>query len=217
MEPILMRVDSRPQPLSLPHSIRPCPLCAALGIKVEGSTVAAGAPGDTKPSPHDSDPVHWAQSELHFSPDVVQASILRSTARRLMLCCTRQFGKSTVTAIKALQYAWTHPGSLVLVAAPTARQSGEWLRHTPEFLSRPTSSAPSGGCHCPLPPPPAQSGFFYEKWSPSTDSALAPGEPSSEADFPETVLWDRYQVKAGDCPRIAAEFLADRGVCWGAW
>src|ERR1035437_9203811 len=145
MEPILMRVDSRPQPLSLPHSIRPCPLCAALGIKVEGSTVAAGAPGDTKPSPHDSDPVHWAQSELHFSPDVVQASILRSTARRLMLCCTRQFGKSTVTAIKALQYAWTHPGSLVLVAAPTARQSGEWLAKTREFLSRLKVRAPSDG------------------------------------------------------------------------
>lgn len=92
-----MRVDSLPQPLSLPHSIRPCPFCAKLG-----SRVAAGAPGDTKPSPHDSDPVHWAQSELHFSPDVVQAAILRSTARRLILCCTRQFGKSTVTAIKAL-------------------------------------------------------------------------------------------------------------------
>src|ERR1035437_8526983 len=48
-----------------------------------------------------------------------------------------------------------------------------------------------------------------------TDSALAPGEPSSEADFPETVLWDRYQVKAGDCPRIAAEFLAEQRVLLG--
>src|SRR5208283_1666818 len=30
---------------------------------------------------------------------------------------------------------WTRPGSLVLVAAPTARQSGEWLAKTREFLA----------------------------------------------------------------------------------
>ena len=87
------------------------------------------------PEAIDPDPVRWAQSHLGFHPDPVQAEILRSPAARLMLCCTRQFGKSTITAIKALHYAWTHPGSLVLAAAPTARQSGEWLEKTRCFLN----------------------------------------------------------------------------------
>jgi hypothetical protein len=66
----------------------------------------------------------------------VQSEILRSPAARLILCCTRQFGKSTITAIKALHHAWTRPNSLVLAAAPTARQSGEWLEKTRFFLSQ---------------------------------------------------------------------------------
>ena len=83
-----------------------------------------------------SDPVFWAQTLLGFTPDNVQSEILRSSAARLMLCCTRQFGKSTITAIKALHHAWTHPEALVLVAAPTARQSGEWLQKIRGFLSQ---------------------------------------------------------------------------------
>jgi hypothetical protein len=83
-----------------------------------------------------SDPVRWAQSLLGFAPDAVQAEILRSNAARLILCCTRQFGKSTITSIKALHHAWSRPNSLVLAAAPTARQSGEWLEKSRFFLSR---------------------------------------------------------------------------------
>lgn len=83
-----------------------------------------------------SDPVLWAQARLGFDPDPVQAEILRSAAKRLILCCTRQFGKSTITAIKALHHAFTHPGALVIAAAPTARQSGEWLEKARGFLSR---------------------------------------------------------------------------------
>ena len=83
-----------------------------------------------------SDPVQWCRTALDFTPDPVQAEILRSRAQRLLLCCTRQFGKSTITAIKALHHALVHRGSLVLAAAPTERQSGEWMRKTREFLGR---------------------------------------------------------------------------------
>ena len=80
------------------------------------------------------DPVLWAQARFKWQPDPIQAEILRTTANRLMLCCTRQWGKSTVTALKALHHAWYHPGSLVIVAAPTARQSGEWIEKTTALL-----------------------------------------------------------------------------------
>lgn len=80
------------------------------------------------------DPVAWAESAFHFHPDPLQAAVLRSTSSRLILCCTRQWGKSTITALKALHHAWFHPYSLVLIAAPSLRQSAEWLDKTKPFL-----------------------------------------------------------------------------------
>jgi hypothetical protein len=88
----------------------------------------------TKGFPTIPDPVVWAQTRFHWQPDPIQADILRTSATRLMLCCTRQWGKSTVTAIKALHHAWHYPGSLVIVGAPTARQSGEWIDKTSTLL-----------------------------------------------------------------------------------
>ena len=41
-------------------------------------------------------------------------------AKRGILNCTRQWGKSTMAAAKAVHRAYTRPGSLVLVASPTA-------------------------------------------------------------------------------------------------
>jgi hypothetical protein len=55
----------------------------------------------------------------------VQKDLLGRRRRRLLLNCSRQWGKSTVTAIRAVWEALTRPGSLTVVAAPTLRQSGE--------------------------------------------------------------------------------------------
>ena len=68
--------------------------------------------------------------------DAVQARVLESCARRGILNCTRQWGKSTVTAAKAVHEAWSKPGSLTLVVSPTARQSGEFVRKASEFVQR---------------------------------------------------------------------------------
>ena len=53
-----------------------------------------------------------------------------------MLLCSRQWGKSTVSAVKAVHHAWTRPGSLVLVACPVLRQSAEWLRKAEGFVRK---------------------------------------------------------------------------------
>src|SRR5271157_2675237 len=65
---------------------------------------------------------------LGFEPDLKQGELLRRDARRLVLNCTRQWGKSTITAAKAVARAQERPGSLTLVVSPSARQSGEFLR-----------------------------------------------------------------------------------------
>jgi hypothetical protein len=62
-----------------------------------------------------------------FAPDGNQARVLRSEARQGILKCTRQWGKSTVTAAKAVKYAYEHAESLVLVVSPSMRQSDEYL------------------------------------------------------------------------------------------
>lgn len=76
----------------------------------------------------------WAAQSLHFHPDPRQAEILDAPAHRLILLCTRQFGKSTLSAVKALHFALHHPGSLTVVAAPNQRRSAEWIRLVRRFL-----------------------------------------------------------------------------------
>jgi hypothetical protein len=80
--------------------------------------------------------VEWIRRELGFDPDGTQVRVLNSASRRVLLNCTRQWGKSTVTAAKTLHQACTVEGSLTLVVSPSARQSGEFLRKAEEFARR---------------------------------------------------------------------------------
>src|ERR1043165_2679127 len=91
------------------------------------STHDDGAAGST---------VEWIRRELGFEPDAAQRRVLSSTRPRVLLNCTRQWGKSTVTAAKAIHQAVTVDGSLTLVVSPSARQSSEFLRQAEEFARR---------------------------------------------------------------------------------
>ncbi len=73
------------------------------------------------------DAVSFARTRLGFLPDAKQIEVLESNAKRGILNCSRQWGKSTVTAAKAVHRAYTRPGSTVLVASPSERQSAEFL------------------------------------------------------------------------------------------
>ena len=83
--------------------------------------------------PDSNDIVEWARTHLNFEPDEVQARVLRSESKRGILLCTRQWGKSTVTAAMALHHALFTPRSLTLVVAPCERQSGEFVRKARTF------------------------------------------------------------------------------------
>jgi len=82
------------------------------------------------------DAAEWARTELGFAADEAQAEVLRSTKKRGLLNCTRQWGKSTVTAAKAIHQAVHFPESLTLVVSPSARQSGEFLRKATGFARK---------------------------------------------------------------------------------
>jgi Terminase large subunit, T4likevirus-type, N-terminal len=83
--------------------------------------------------------------KLGIVPDGWQGDFLRSSADRLLLNCSRQSGKSTMSAVIALHRALYYPDSLVLCLAPALRQSQELFAKIASFyrdLGRPV--APQG-------------------------------------------------------------------------
>src|ERR1039458_6387478 len=69
-------------------------------------------------------------------PDPWQVRLLRSRAERTLLLCSRQSGKSTVTAAMALHEVVFHAKSLVLLLSPSLRQSQELFRKVTDFRNR---------------------------------------------------------------------------------
>jgi len=63
-----------------------------------------------------------------FTLDDWQRDVLLSDAHQIILLVTRQGGKSTVSSIRALHRALYTPASLVLLLAPSYRQSKELFR-----------------------------------------------------------------------------------------
>jgi Terminase large subunit, T4likevirus-type, N-terminal len=75
-----------------------------------------------------------------LEPDAWQEALLASTARQVLMLCSRQSGKSSVAAALALRTALLNPGSPTLLLSPSLRQSGELFRKVLELydvLKRP--------------------------------------------------------------------------------
>jgi hypothetical protein len=73
------------------------------------------------------DPVTFAKS-VDIVPDAWQVRALRHPGRNLILNASRQTGKSTTAAVKALHTALYKPKSLTLLLSPSLRQSSELFR-----------------------------------------------------------------------------------------
>jgi hypothetical protein len=187
---------------------------------------------------------------LSIEPDEWQEDFLRSSSDRVLLNCSRQSGKSTMSAVIALHRALYYPGSLVLCLAPALRQSQELFGKVADFyreLGRPVAPqgerklslelengsriitlpgsektirgfsgaalllldeasrvddglyyairpmlAVSGGALVMLTTPYGKRGVFYEEWI----SGAGHG-------------WERFEVPASQCPRIAETFLME--------
>jgi hypothetical protein len=71
---------------------------------------------------------------IEFNPDPIQRDLLSTPARRVILNCTRQWGKSSVASIKAILTALTTPQATIIAMSPSARQSGEFLNKAKHYL-----------------------------------------------------------------------------------
>jgi hypothetical protein len=194
--------------------------------------------------------------KLGIVPDGWQEDFLRSSADRVLLNCSRQSGKCTMSAVIALHRALYHPGSLVLCLAPALRQSQELFAKIAGFyrdLGRPVAPqgerklslelendskiitlpgsektirgysgaslllvdeasrvddglyyairpmlAVSGGSLMMLTTPFGKRGVFYAEWT-------------------EGEGWNRYEVPAGQCPRIPDSFLEEERRVLPSW
>ena len=74
------------------------------------------------------DAVGFCSTRLGIEPDARQREILLCGAKRVILNCARQFGKSTMTAALAVFRAMSKPEQMILFASPSERQSAELLR-----------------------------------------------------------------------------------------
>ena len=84
-----------------------------------------------------ADPVLRVNREfgLGYMLDPKQEDIIRSTSQQLIVCCTRQWGKTTTVAAKAATEAIGNPG-LILVVAPVERQARECFRKIKGFPNK---------------------------------------------------------------------------------
>jgi hypothetical protein len=88
-----------------------------------------------------------------MEPDPWQAAVLHSTAPRILLNCSRQAGKSTITSVLALHTALYTPDSLVLIISRAERQATELFRKCLDVyrrLGRPVAPASEGVLHLEL-------------------------------------------------------------------
>jgi hypothetical protein len=100
-----------------------------------GSFSKESAPPEIEKPPTDGQGVvEFVRKRLQFEPDERQTEVLLSGAKRGILNCTRQWGKSTVGAAMAVHRAYTRKGCTVLVASPSGRQSGELVMKAEAML-----------------------------------------------------------------------------------
>ena len=78
----------------------------------------------------------WAESKLTFRPTATQRSVLDYDAPRLIFCCSRQWGKSAIIAIKALHTAIFQPCSEIVVISDSLEQVGLLFNRIHEFAAR---------------------------------------------------------------------------------
>ena len=78
----------------------------------------------------------WAEKLLNFVPSAKQAEVMDSDARYLILCCNRQWGKTTTIALKALHRALTIPDQTIVILSRSKMQANILIDRARMFAVR---------------------------------------------------------------------------------
>jgi len=81
-----------------------------------------------------NDVVEFAETLFNFKPFEYEAKLLEEKSKRIVVRWSRQVGKTTCIAVRAIWFAATHPKTLTLIVAPTLRQSMIMSDRIQDFL-----------------------------------------------------------------------------------
>jgi phage FluMu gp28-like protein len=76
----------------------------------------------------------FAETFFNFKPTAYQARLLQDNSKRIAVRWSRQSGKTTTIALRAIWYAVTHKKTLTLIVAPSLRQSMIMSDRISDFL-----------------------------------------------------------------------------------
>jgi len=77
----------------------------------------------------------FIRKQLYIDPDPKQTWLLKEKHSRMLINCSRQWGKSTITAAIALHRLLTEPGKTILVVCPSQRQSAIFVGIVKGFVT----------------------------------------------------------------------------------
>jgi hypothetical protein len=80
-------------------------------------------------------PILLAQ-DCGITPDDVQTRLLTSTSRKVLLNCSRQWGKSTISSLTALHEALYRAPAMIILVSPSQQQSTELFKKIHDFWER---------------------------------------------------------------------------------
>lgn len=80
------------------------------------------------------DPLALAR-DCGITPDVKQGELLTSASQRVLVNCTRQWGKSTVAALICVHEALYRAPAMIILVSPSQQQSCELFRKVVDFLA----------------------------------------------------------------------------------
>ena len=83
-----------------------------------------------------NDPIGFARDQLGFEPRADQEALLGAKDRYVILNCHRQWGKSTVTAVRAVHRAVTYRRQTIVIISRALRQSELLANRCREFAGR---------------------------------------------------------------------------------
>ena len=81
------------------------------------------------------DPVDFVSTLFRFKANDYQSKLLRDASKRIVVRWSRQAGKTTCIALRAIWFALVHPKTLTLIVAPSLRQSMIMSDRIQDFLS----------------------------------------------------------------------------------
>jgi phage FluMu gp28-like protein len=91
-------------------------------------------PADAKSLVLPEDPVAFVKDFFGFQVKQYQAELLQDKSKRIAVRWSRQAGKTTCIALRAIWFALTYPKTLTLIVAPTLRQSMIMSDRIQDFL-----------------------------------------------------------------------------------